>query len=250
MIKKIIYGMLVSYMGLFSFLTPLAVADETTIVLTATDRKADPSGQSDATLLMAYDETTGHIALTSVPQSLVIPILGHAEGTLTEAYSLGEGALVADSLATWTGISIDHYLTLDMAGVEQLIDEVGGITVSSLESFNQDGYQFKQDEAVTMDGAQALAYMRPLTQEGSSITKQDRQVQVLQALGEKLSQEDLSAFGYIKMYQTYAGYIDSSLGKMEMVNLAKELMKSGRGVSYYELPKDATADQLATFLQP
>ncbi|PMB83920.1 hypothetical protein CJ205_05980 [Dolosicoccus paucivorans] len=249
-LKKIIYGLLIGWLGAFSLLTSSAQADGVTnIVMTGSDRQADGSGQSDSTLVVSYNEGTGQVSLISLPQNLMISIPEQGEGTLAEAYSIGGGQLVADGIEEWTDASIDDYLTLDMAGVAELIDEVGGVTVYVSESFEQDGYSFQEGDTLTMDGSQALAYMRHLPQEGELVSKQERQAQVIRSLGEELAGEDLSAFGYIKLYQNYSGYIDSSLGKMEMINLVKELIQSGSGLSYHELDEQTTPDQLQMLLQ-
>lgn len=251
MFKKIIYGMLVSWLGLFSLLSSSVKAEGmTNILITGDDRQVDASGQSDSTLLVSYNEGTGQVTLISLPQNLMISIPEQGEETIAEAYSVGEGQLVAGAIEEWTSASIDGYLTLNMSGVEALIDEVGGVTAHISESFEQDGYQFQEGDTLTMDGAQALAYMRHLQKEDELVSKQERQAQVIRALGEELAGEDLSAFGYIKLYQTYSGYIDSSLGKMEIINLTKELIQSASGLSYHELDDQTTPDQLYPLLQP
>ena len=57
-------------------------------------------------------------------------------------------------------LPIDHYVSLTMDAVQILNDLVGGVTVTVLDDFEGVNETFKQGETVTLQGADALIYVR------------------------------------------------------------------------------------------
>lgn len=86
-------------------------------------------------------------------------------------------------------VPIDHYATVDMDGLKDTIDTVGGIDVVSNATFNVHGQQYNQGQKVHLDGDQAMAFIRSRKESGAGgdFGRQERQQLVLQGLANKLT---------------------------------------------------------------
>jgi LCP family protein required for cell wall assembly len=119
--------------------------------------------------------------------------VGFDEIRLDEVYRVGmemqannvTGAtnLVAQALYDTFGVLPDHYVTLDLTSLADLIDAVGGVDVEVLEAYDAtaDGLRQYEPGVVHMDGEEALAFSAAT----SPLTRWDglkRQTQVLKGL--------------------------------------------------------------------
>lgn len=79
-------------------------------------------------------------------------------------------------------IDLDYYVRVNMDGLEQLVDAVGGITVTNERAYNLDEYSFKEG-SIKLNGEQALAYVRMRKQDPEGdLGRNDRQRQVIQGV--------------------------------------------------------------------
>ena len=53
-----------------------------------------------------------------------------------EAYSTGGAACAVKTVESLTGIRMDHYLEVDFAGFRKLIDDLGGVSVTTTKSID------------------------------------------------------------------------------------------------------------------
>ena len=86
------------------------------------------------------------------------------------------------------GMEIDHYVSLTMDGVALLNDLVGGVTVEVLDDFSGIDDSLMQGETVTLQGQQALTYVRSRggLEDSSNLHRMERQRQYLSALQQQL----------------------------------------------------------------
>lgn len=64
-----------------------------------------------------------------------------------------------DTVENYLNIPINHYVSINMAGLKELVNAVGGIEVNNNLTFSQDGYDFTIGK-ISLDGEQALSYSR------------------------------------------------------------------------------------------
>lgn len=97
--------------------------------------------------------------------------------------------MAVKSVENLLNVPIDHYATIDMDGMQDMIDTVGGINVTSNASFSYDGYQFSEGVQSHMDGEEAMAFIRSRKEEGAGgdFGRQERQQLVIQGLANKLT---------------------------------------------------------------
>ncbi len=159
--------------------------------------------QTDFLLLLVMDkenETCTPIQLNrdTMTQIQILGVTGEPAGTFTGqlalAHTYGSGeedscentVLAVENLLY--GVGIDHYVSLTMDGVALLNDLVGGVTVEVLDDFSGIDDSLVQGETVTLQGQQALTYVRSRggLEDSSNLRRMERQRQYLSALQQQL----------------------------------------------------------------
>ena len=159
--------------------------------------------QADFLLLLVMDkqhETCTPIQLNrdTMTQIQILGVTGEPAGTMTGQLALAhtygsgeedscENTVLAVSNLLY-GMEIDHYVSLTMDGVALLNDLVGGVTVEVLDDFSGIDDSLVQGEIVTLQGQQALTYVRSRggLEDSSNLHRMERQRQYLAALQQQL----------------------------------------------------------------
>lgn len=159
--------------------------------------------QADFLLLLVMDkqnETCTPIQLNrdTMTQIQILGVTGELAGTFTGQLALAhtygsgeedscENTVLAVSNLLY-GMEIDHYVSLTMDGVALLNDLVGGVTVEVLDDFTGIDDSLVQGETVTLQGQQALTYVRSRggLEDSSNLHRMERQRQYLAALQQQL----------------------------------------------------------------
>ena len=159
--------------------------------------------QADFLLLLVMDkqhETCTPIQLNrdTMTQIQFLGVTGEPAGTFTGQLALAhtygsgeedscENTVLAVSNLLY-GMEIDHYVSLTMDGVALLNDLVGGVTVEVLDDFSGIDDSLVQGETVTLQGQQALTYVRSRggLEDSSNLHRMERQRQYLSALQQQL----------------------------------------------------------------
>lgn len=120
----------------------------------------DTRSRSDVNILMLVNPQTHQILLLSTPRDYFIPLsISHGvKDKLTHAGIYGIDVSM-DTLEMLYGIDIDYYFKVHFGGFKDIIDCLGGITVSSPIEFDSRGYHFDKGENF-MDGDKALIFAR------------------------------------------------------------------------------------------
>lgn len=154
-------------------------------------RDAEGGGQrSDTVMVLSINPQKKKTEIVSIPRDTQAEIVG--KGTtekINHAYAYGGPDMAVKSVENLLNVPIDHYATIDMDGMQDMIDTVGGINVTSNASFSYDGYQFSEGVQSHMDGEEAMAFIRSRKEEGAGgdFGRQERQQLVIQGLANKLT---------------------------------------------------------------
>jgi LCP family protein required for cell wall assembly len=117
-------------------------------------------GRSD-TIMVLRRERNGGAYLLSIPRDLWVTIAGTGKkAKINSAFHEGSERLV-ETVSQALGIPINHYVELDFAGFQRLVDQIGGVQICTYVPA-QDLHSGLHIEAgcTNLNGSQALAYAR------------------------------------------------------------------------------------------
>ncbi|QGG95115.1 LCP family protein [Actinomarinicola tropica] len=121
---------------------------------------ADGSGQRSDTMLVLRTSGDGAL-MTSIPRDLWVTRPDGTEGRINAAYRDGPEALIR-TVQQGVGIPVHHYVEVDFVTFAGLVDAVGGVTIDFPHPARdtRSGLDVPTAGPVTLDGTQALAYVR------------------------------------------------------------------------------------------
>lgn len=161
--------------------------------------------QADFMILLVFDNDRKtcdalHINRDTMAEMNILGVAGDTVGTITKQIALshtyGNGKEVSCRNASnavsklLMGAKIDHYVSVTMDAVPVVTDQVGGVEVDVLHDFTGVDDTLVKGQNVTLNGQQALTYVRSRygIEDSSNETRMERQSQFLKALYGKYSQ--------------------------------------------------------------
>ena len=118
--------------------------------------------RADTIIILRADPVSERAAMLSIPRDLFVDIAGpKGSGKINGAFQDGPAQLIA-TLRESLGIEIDHYAQVDFNGFRGIVEAVGGVPVhfASPARDTVTGLDVPTAGCVTLDGFQALAYVR------------------------------------------------------------------------------------------
>lgn len=213
-------------------------------------------GRSDALMVATVNPSDGQTTIVSIPRDTYVEIVGRdTEDKINHAYAFGGAAMSMDTVQKYLDIPIDHYVSMNMAGIKELVNAVGGVDINNDLKFDTKDYTFDIGK-IHVDGDQALAYTRMRYDDPhGDYGRQGRQRNIVAAVAKKaLSldgvaqyQEVLSAMeGNMKTdmdfstMQKIALDYRSAFGKIEQVQMQGDGFMQD-GISYQRVSNDELA---------
>lgn len=165
-------------------------------------------GRSDTMIVVRVDPVVNRVDMFSIPRDLVVAIPGFADGVkVNSAYPWGElyevngggPALVSQTIELNFGIPIDYYATVDIPGLENIVDTLGGVVIDGDSQLKDDQYP-TEDYGFTrayfpaglqrLNGREAVQFARTRHADGD-FERSSRQQQLLLALREQVLSTEL-----------------------------------------------------------
>lgn len=144
-------------------------------------------GRADAIVIVTVNPKDNKTTIVSVPRDYYTKLAGKNRTTkINEAYSYGGAATLINTIQKDFNIPIDYYIEVNMKGIQDVVDALGGVNVKSPLAFSNYGYNFKKGKN-HLNGKEALAYatMRHEDPTGD-YGRQGRQRQIINALIDKI----------------------------------------------------------------
>lgn len=177
-------------------------------------------GRSDTTMVVTINPQKKTTTITSVDRDFLIEIVGKdRHDKLNSAYSYGGVSMAIDTLENFLDIPINHYATINLQGLKDLIDAVGGIEVDNKIDFTLDGIHVPAGK-ITLDGEKGLAYARMRKDDGTGdMGRQARQREVLTKVVEKLASVNTVKY-YTKVLDALGDNVSTDLSWNQMLDIA------------------------------
>lgn len=196
-------------------------------------------GRSDVMMLLTVNSATELITVTSIPRDSYVMIPGYYMDKINHAYAFGGPELSMQTVEQWFDIEVDNYIAVNMAGLKEIVDAVGGIDIVSPSSFTISGYDFVEGLETNLDGDKALAYVRERYTSGGDYGRQARQRQVIQGLISKMASFD-SILNFQAVFSTMSTNIETDLGFLNLVQLFTDYRQLASNIEFYQLSGGGT----------
>jgi polyisoprenyl-teichoic acid--peptidoglycan teichoic acid transferase len=168
---------------------PLAEGPLNVLVLGVDTRPDDPGmgSRTDTIMLVHVVPKTGDVKLLSVPRDLYVEVEPGKKDRINAAYNYGGIEETVDALEGYSGVTIDHYATVDFDGFREIIDAMDGVRVDV--GYGVFPEKWHMGEGVQrLGGRKALFYARYRGTPGGDLDRMERQRRLVAALRSKALQ--------------------------------------------------------------
>lgn len=221
-------------------------------------------GRSDTMMIMTINPNTEKTSIVSIPRDTYTEIVGRGTmDKINHAYAFGGASMSINSVQNLFDVPIDYYVSVNMEGMQQIVDAVGGVNVVPPITFSHSGYTFYEGEQTHLDGARALAYSRMRYDDpDGDYGRQGRQRQLIEATLQKVASVD-SIMNYRSVLAAMGGNMQTNMSFDDMVDMfanyrgaagdVEEVQLSGSGQMingvYYEMIPDEEVARVSNHLQ-
>lgn len=179
------------------------------LLMIGTDHRDDSwNGNSDVMILATINKDEQKIVMTSFMRDLYADIPGHGVHKLNYAYAVGGGEKLEETLENNYQIEIDNYAVVDFETMAEIINAIGGVEMEIsdaecevlngyLNSMNAQSDYLPCGGSYTLNGNQAVAYMRIRYVGNNDYQRTQRQRDVLKAIFASAGDLGISELGAI-----------------------------------------------------
>lgn len=192
-------------------------------------------GRSDSMMFVAVNPRKESTRIVSLERDTYTEIVEHGtEDKLNHAYAFGGPAMSMDTVEKLLNVPIDHYISIDMAGIQTIVDEIGGIEVNNTLEFTYEGSTFNYGK-IELNGEEALKYSRMRYDDPrGDYGRQERQRKVIAAIADKAIDIN-NVTRYKSILDSLGDTIQTDLSFDEMVSLAQKYRESFRKIEMDQL---------------
>ena len=118
--------------------------------------------RADSIHIVSFDPPTGRSAILGFPRDSWVEIPGVGTSKINDAMARGGPELLVQTVEALTGITIDYWALTWFEGFQQMVNDIGGITIDIPFAMEDPTYSRASFEpgVQTIDGRQALAFAR------------------------------------------------------------------------------------------
>lgn len=204
----------------------LKATEPINVLLLGIDAEEDTRGRSDAIMVMNLNPQTDEINIVSIPRDTRTEIVGKGiHDKINHAYAFGGAEMSVATVENLLDIDIDYYVSINMDGLVELVDELGTITVDNEIAWSDSKYDFPEG-VIEMDGDKTMAYVRMrkkdpsgdfgrtqrqrkviegIIHEGASVGSIPKFTSMLEILGTNMS----TSMDFDDMKKLFSGYRDT-----------------------------------------
>lgn len=190
----------------------------------------------DALMVLRLDPETGTCRGLAIPRDSLAELPGYGETKINHALLLGGIPYQELVVELYLGIDIDHYALIDFTGFEDLVDAVGGVTITVPASLAS---PWVPAGTYTIDGETALNHARYRGGPDGDFGRILRQQELIRALIASAGGKDLLLEAN-RLLPALQDHIRTDLSLEQLVSLARYYQSncSGDGLQLQTIPGD------------
>ena len=176
-------------------------------------------GRTDTMILATVNPQTKQTNMLSIARDSRVTIAGYGQKRkINSAYALGGIPMTINTVQSFLNVPVDYYVMMNMKGLEQLVDAVGGVTVDNDLDFTYEGHHFEKG-SVTLDGETALKFSRMRYDDPrGDFGRQLRQQAIIQAVLKKATSLNLVT-QYNKFLQIRENNMQTNMTLKDVLNI-------------------------------
>ncbi len=239
------------------------------ILVIGVDRRpsagAEQGGLADSLMVVSLDPISESITALSFPRDVLIEIQAERGGSFTDRintsfqYGYGNGGQKVSAgaeqmkkdLKANFGIEIDHWVYMNIQGVQSLIDAVGGVVIDVPPELkvpwdHTDYWWYSDDDTIehtisvafppgpqVVDGFHAVAFGR--YRQDNDFNRVKRQQVVLRAAIQAVFSRGILSKSVIDIYDVYARFVQHDVAVSQAVSYLPLLKKTGGVITTFSL---------------
>ncbi len=185
------------------------------------------SRRSDTIFVLNLNKSRDRIGVLSIPRDTYIELPKYGYSKINAAFAYGGVALAKETISRFLEIPIDHYVVLNMEGVRQMVDRIGGIEIDVKKRMYYvdhagDLYIDFKPGLQKMNGKQAISYLRYRHDIGSDFGRMHRQQEFVSAVASKMI-SPLYIFRLPQVIRDLIQNVDTDLTTGQMFELTMEM---------------------------
>jgi LCP family protein required for cell wall assembly len=206
---------------------PVPLLAETNIIVLGVD---DIYGsRSDTIMVLHVNPEKKEAAVVSIPRDTLANIPGRGLDKINHAYAYGQADLARRTAEELLHITIPYYVTINLAGIESLIDKIGGITIDVEKRMYYVDYAGSLyidllPGRQKLNGRQAMGYLR-FRHTDNDFARIGRQQKFIQSLASELMKRE----NLVKSPGLFFGLlscVDTNLNSRETLGLSLALRRA------------------------
>lgn len=188
--------------------------------------------EDSAYMLVRVDEANRVVTFLSLPSTMMLPLSNMGSHYLYEARDLGGDAELISSVSSFAGVPISHYVTTDARGIKDMVNAVGGVTLTLPEAVDdpQAGYFTLAPGRQHLEGDAALTLVRASNfRDQEQVKAQNRALFTMALATKALSNE---GFDFATLVNDLAEYVGTDWSASAIIDLG-EAMRPIDGLTVY-----------------
>lgn len=200
------------------------------VLLLGVDERPEDAGRSDSILVATVNPIEDSVKLVSIPRDTLVTIPGYGKDKVNAAFAYGGINLAVETVENYLNIPINFYTKINMEGMVDLVDAVGGINVDNKYAFELDGVELDVGN-FDLNGNQALQYARMRKQDpAGDFGRQERQKEVISKIVKNaLSINSLTNFN--KIFNAVGKNVETNFTGSELWELAKNYASTANNIT-------------------
>ncbi|MHC1787392.1 MAG: LCP family protein [Christensenellales bacterium] len=215
-------------------------ADWLNILLLGTDTGSIQlnNGRTDAMLVLSLHKKTGQMKMTSLIRDMLVTIPGYKiQNRINTANAFGGPLLAIKTVNQVLGLNIDRYCSINFAGLRDMVDYLGGVTLTLSSGEATIVGAPHKTEPQLLNGEQALAYVR-IRKLDNNFGRNERQREFLTAVLDQVKQNSMDQI----IDAVTAGFktIATNLTTNEVIALLPAVIGSTDALQMMSLPQEGS----------
>ncbi|MCL2324197.1 MAG: LCP family protein [Actinomycetia bacterium] len=190
-------------------------------------RPGDTAWRSDVMILARVDPKKKKVWMVSIPRDYKAEIDGYGTDKINAAFAYGQEPLAIKTVEQLTGQPVNHVMTVDFVGFENVIDALGGIKMDVPQAIDDPQADYSKGKTASvidagvqiLDGAHALTLMRSRhTYADGDFTRMKVQQLFFKSLVDQLSSTPKSHL--LSVVNTSSRYVTTDMSLGDLMDLA------------------------------